>query len=274
LNSIDPAGPNHFLISSRSTWCIYLVDRHDGSIVWTLQGNHGGDFGQLPANGSFLWQHDARMLAWGEGRMVISLFDNHRNDSASVTTLSRGTVLELDLPPDSSRPPKVLRSTHVANGSAAWQGSFQAELSNGNELLSLGDKPYVVEFGSGPNGMREEVWCARFGYDGHVPTYRGLKFPWRGTPRKWDPSLVAEVNGLDGDTVRVTAYVSWNGATDVQHWQLFTTIDGWPNMEKAGIIAKHGFETMFEIELEQESCLYVVAVSGLSNERLSNLVCL
>ncbi|SMR64679.1 unnamed protein product [Zymoseptoria tritici ST99CH_3D1] len=273
LNSIDPVGADHFLVSIRSTWSIYLVNRHTKRIVWTLHGQRGGDFGALPANGTFRWQHDARLMKYDEDRMVISLFDNHRNDTPPAATLSRGLVLELALPPDSSVPPKVLRSTHVANDSAAWQGNYQAQLSNGNELLSYGDKAYVVEFGPGSNGERDETWRARYGFDGVVPSYRGFKLPWKGMPRRWDPSLVVEADKYEDDKAKVTAYVSWNGATDVAHWQLYTSDQSGSRKEKAGIVMKYGFETMFELDVERRACLQIAAVSSNGTERLSNLVC-
>ena len=42
-----------FLVNSRHLWSTYLLDAK-GEIVWTLQGDTGGDFGPLPANGHFV----------------------------------------------------------------------------------------------------------------------------------------------------------------------------------------------------------------------------
>ena len=42
-----------FLVNSRHLWTTYLVDAK-GDIIWTLQGDTGGDFGPLPANGHFV----------------------------------------------------------------------------------------------------------------------------------------------------------------------------------------------------------------------------
>lgn len=284
LNSVEPVfnsdsvKPDQFLISCRSTHSIYLVNR-DGSIAWTLfggdSGEHVGDFGPLGKNGTFAWQHDARLLLHERDRMIISLFDNHRNDTLPITTLSRGIVLELALPPDPAISPKVLRSTHVENESAAWQGNYQADLSNGNELLSYGDKPFVVEFGPGPNGSREERWRARFGFDRVIPSYRGWKMVWKGTPKRWDPSLVAEVDEYRGDDMdRVVAYVSWNGATDIAYYQLYCSSGKWAGMRKIGTLAKQGFETTFHFDAARSSCLQIGAVSSKGVERMSNVVCL
>lgn len=49
VNSIDMAGDN-VLINGRHTWETYLVNKPSGEIIWTLNGETGGDFGALPAN--------------------------------------------------------------------------------------------------------------------------------------------------------------------------------------------------------------------------------
>ena len=53
INSIVNVGTDHYLVNSRHCWTTYLVHKN-GSIVWTLEGQTGGDFGTLPANGQFV----------------------------------------------------------------------------------------------------------------------------------------------------------------------------------------------------------------------------
>lgn len=52
INAIFPF-EGGFLINSRHTWSTYFVDR-SGNIVWQIQGSTGGDFGAIPAGGSFV----------------------------------------------------------------------------------------------------------------------------------------------------------------------------------------------------------------------------
>ena len=52
MNSVVNIG-NQFLVNSRHLWATYLITAK-GDIVWTLQGETGGDFGALPPNGQFV----------------------------------------------------------------------------------------------------------------------------------------------------------------------------------------------------------------------------
>lgn len=59
VNSIFNVGAGYYLLNSRHCWTTYLVDVQ-GKIVWTLQGDDGGDFGPLPTNGKFVSAGQAR----------------------------------------------------------------------------------------------------------------------------------------------------------------------------------------------------------------------
>ena len=52
MNSVVNIG-DQFLVNSRHLWATYLIT-DKGDIVWTLQGETGGDFGALPPNGQFV----------------------------------------------------------------------------------------------------------------------------------------------------------------------------------------------------------------------------
>ena len=52
INSVIDVGDT-FLISARHTWTIHLVSAL-GDVLWSLQGDTGGDFGPLPINGRFV----------------------------------------------------------------------------------------------------------------------------------------------------------------------------------------------------------------------------
>ena len=52
INSVVNIG-DHYLVNARHTWETYLVNPI-GDIVWTINGETGGDFGPLPAGASFV----------------------------------------------------------------------------------------------------------------------------------------------------------------------------------------------------------------------------
>ena len=52
INSVVSIG-DQYLVNSRHLWSTYLVTSK-GDVAWTLQGETGGDFGPLPANGQFV----------------------------------------------------------------------------------------------------------------------------------------------------------------------------------------------------------------------------
>jgi hypothetical protein len=103
------------------------------------------------------------------------------------------------------------------------------------------------------------VWQARFEAEERGYSYRVSRGDWSGTPEDWDPSLVVEGN---------TAYVSWNGATDVQEWNVYV------NEDLRGEVKRAGFETMVRLDgLGGQECVRVAAVQGGEEVRMSNTVC-
>jgi hypothetical protein len=53
INSVVDVGDT-FLISARHTSTIYLVDNNKGDVIWSINGETGGDFGPLPPNAQFV----------------------------------------------------------------------------------------------------------------------------------------------------------------------------------------------------------------------------
>ncbi|KYK62035.1 hypothetical protein DCS_03180 [Drechmeria coniospora] len=270
INSIQKLGDD-YLINSRHTWACYLVSGKDGRVLWTLSGSgEGGSFGPVPVNGTFRWAHDARAHNISDAGMAVSLFDNHNMEQDNGTMPTRGLVLGVGLPPDAEKPPVVLRDVRAApDFYSGSQGSYDAALPNGNQLLCYGPSPVVREFG--PGG--DLLWEGRLGLDDKVQSYRAFKAEWHATPLAWDPSLVVEAAGTTGGRQLLEAYVSWNGATDVEGW----TVHVGPSereLRKVGRAAKRGFETVIEVAASKSSCVQVAALQGGKEVRRSNVVCL
>ena len=60
INSVVNIG-DKFLVNSRHLWTVHLITAK-GEVEWTLQGDTGGDFGPLPANGQFVSNFISHLL--------------------------------------------------------------------------------------------------------------------------------------------------------------------------------------------------------------------
>ncbi|KAH7129486.1 ASST-domain-containing protein [Dactylonectria estremocensis] len=229
-----------------------------------------GDFGPLPPEGQFRYQHHARAHDVTSNGFRLSLFDNHNRNGDSGAVTSRSIMLDVKLPPSQDSPPRILHTLEPHKSLYAnSQGSYQADLSNGNGLLGYGQIPVITEYG--PSGDSNDIrWEARFGNDNTVDSYRAFKSEWKATPKEWPPSLVYEKDGSD-----MKAYVSWNGATDVQQWHLYEEEVG-VGLTAIGRAFAHGFETAITIPatlFARPRCIVAVAVQDDRELLYSNTAC-
>ncbi|KAF2485016.1 ASST-domain-containing protein [Neohortaea acidophila] len=261
INAGEMVGSD-YLINSRHCWSTYYVSGTNGSVQWRIQGVTGGDFGPLPADSTFSWQHYARAHNVTPTGMDLSVFDNH-NTIAVNGTPSNGLVFHLELPPSTSYTPQLLRKIETPSEPiyADSQGDYIVELSNGNQLLGYGQIAITREYGPATDGS-DLRWQAQFGGLNTVQSYRAFKHVWHATPAAWDPSLVVE-SGY--------AYVSWNGATEVEAWNVYVANSTSANGTLVGQAAKEGFETVFEVPAGAAT-LQVAAVQKGDEVRRSNTV--
>lgn len=276
INSIQDL-PEGILVGGRHTWAVYLISRETGEVIWTLDGSGdgSGDFAPLPDEGQFRWQHHVRIYKKAGHSMYMSIFDNHYMKDANHTHPTRGLLLELPSPPNRSKSPRVIGSLETSEAVYSdSQGSVDTSLSNGNVLVGYGPIPIIREFSPAFDGM-DLRWEARFGNDNRAMSYRVHKCVWHATPRFSGPSLVLEgrqETAQPGFTA-ARAYVSWNGATDVDTWKVYVKEPLGKLL--VGQAAKRGFETVFDVEVPSYSpCLEVAAVQDGSEIRFSNVVCL
>jgi Arylsulfotransferase (ASST) len=224
INSIDVYDEDHLLISARRTSALYKVDKRTGEVVWRL-GGEKSDF-EMGHGTRTDWQHDARR----QGDGTITIFDN---GGVEKDVQSRGIVVEVDEVDMSAT--LVGEYTHPNKILAATQGNLQV-LPNGNVFVGWGSEPSYSEFG--PDGKL--LYDASF--PSQVESYRAFHFPWKGQPED-RPAVVAEAGPED----RVTVYVSWNGATEVDSWQVLA--GGSPDeLEPAGSAPRKGFETVVTLQ--------------------------
>ncbi|KAJ5798393.1 uncharacterized protein N7503_007689 [Penicillium pulvis] len=248
MNSIQKWG-DYYLINSRHLWRTFLVNRQ-GEIVWYIDGQDGGDFGSIPTNGNFSWQHMARIRNTSTSNEVLLSWFANDLDTTTATNPSKGTTLRLTLPPNAKNPP-ILETDfydHEYPVSSAAEGSF-TPLDNGNTLMGYGDEPFIKEYG--PSG--DVRWSAQYADKNLGQSYRVYKQEWSATPY-YRPSLVVATASAEADTLSQCAgtsstlrgYVSWNGATDIEKYEVYVG-ESASSLKSLGEIEKKGFETEFSL---------------------------
>jgi len=227
INSIALATDGDLLISSRNTWTVYKVARPSGQVRWRLGGQRS-DFTVEPG-AAFHWQHDVRMPQPD----LLTVFDN--GSSPPEEAQSRALLLNLD----TAAMRVTLRHAYTAPGDLLVdnQGSVQL-LPDGRVFTGWGAQPYFCEFAGGGELL----------LSGELPlgdqSYRAFTFGWSGHPTG-PPAVVVHPNPARGSAV----YVSWNGATGVQTWE----VSAGPSpstLAVAGAQAPAGFETRIQVTSE------------------------
>jgi arylsulfotransferase ASST len=217
INSVDLDGDGGLLVSGRSTHTVYKLDR-GGAILWRLGGKNG-DF-EMGAGASFAWQHDARRQP--DGRLTV--FDN--GATPAVERLSRGLILEVD---EQAMTATMLNEYTHPGILAGSQGSTQL-LANGNVFVGWGEVPRVSEFDRAGRIVFDALLGEKY------ECYRAFRLAWTGTPAEV-PAIA-----LSGAGRALTAYASWNGASEVRSWQLLAGAQE-ADMQVAAHVPTQGFET-------------------------------
>jgi hypothetical protein len=225
LNSVDQGSDGDVLFSMRNTWGLYDVDVRTGLIRWRL----GDDHSTVHAGPGvrFYWQHDAEWQP--DNRM--SVLDNGSTPPKEKQT--RGLVIQLDLAAHTAtlkhayrNPNKLLLSPSQANLLA---------LPHGDWLIGYGTLPNFTEFDSNGRVLLDGTLGK------NVQDFRTYLAPWTGTPTTV-PDLATQRSGD-----HVTAWVSWNGATNVAAWQLLAGTSPGSLSPVGAAIAKRGFETTIRV---------------------------
>ena len=219
-NSIGVDRDGGLLVSARNTSTIYKLDRTSGAIRWRLGGKRS-DFTMGPG-ATFGWQHDARRQPDG----TLSLFDDE-----AAPGHSRGLVLRLD---ETARTATLVREyVHPNQILATSQGNMQL-LPNGDLFIGWGSQPFFSEFAADGTLRYDATFPAA------TQSYRCFRFPWTATPSE-APVVAVTPSG----TGAVTAFVSWNGSTDVARWDLLAGTSA-ANLALVASEARNGFETAIE----------------------------
>ena len=226
INSIDVDHDDNLLISARETSAVYKVDRNTGEVIWRLGGKRS-DF-EMGEGTRFAFQHDARRLRDG----TISIFDNgslvFENGVPRAVEESRAIVLDVD--ERKMRASLVREYTHPEGQYADAAGNVQV-LANGDAFVGWGRALAISEFSRDGELL----------FDARLPpgnrSYRAFRFPWRGYPTD-RPAAAAERASEE----EVRLYASWNGATEVESWEVLTGSRP-DRLEPLGSVTRDGFET-------------------------------
>lgn len=257
LNSVWKDSLGNYLISARNIWGISYIDGKTGDVLWTLGAGTVNDFEDLSEGlaTDFAWQHHARWVVEGK---TLSFFDNHYHRIGDPYGPSGGRVVDLDIPNRTVQ----LRALyeHPNHIKPESQGNTQY-LDNGNYLVGWGSSGAFTEFA--PDG---EVLCdGRFGAEvafefSPVSSYRVFRGEWTGVPN-YPPSVAVVGN---------KAYVSWNGATEVERWQVESLDEGGKTVTVLAQQFKDGFETVIDLpKAAANSMVRVVAMSA-GGERIGS----
>jgi hypothetical protein len=234
INSIGlwPDTSRNLLISSRNTSAVYLVDRQTKGVIWRLGGKRS-DFAMGPG-ARFYFQHDARALADGTG---LSIFDDASQPCPE--DVASGKVLILDQATKSATlQRRYLHTDHEFNTPS--QGNCQL-LPNGGHVVGWGFVPFFSAYSADDSAEPGLILDGRFPEG--AASYRTFLFDWTGHPPRGQLALVVH---RAGGTGAFTAWVSWNGATEVSKWR----IDGGPSTSSLDALStanKQGFETTIDI---------------------------
>jgi Arylsulfotransferase (ASST) len=229
INSIDVDSDDNLLVSSRTTFAVYKIDRKMGRVIWRLGGKES-DFEMGP--GTWMrYQHDARRQPDG----TITVFDNggvHKDDQ------SYGLVLDLD---EDAMTAKLVRAyAHPDKILAAVMANVQV-LLNGNVFVGWGSEPFLSEF------SHDSKLLFSAGFPPEVDSYRAFRFPWKGQPTDAPAVAVEPGSGKEGSDKEITVYASWNGATEVADWQVLAGPT--PNdLKPVASAPREGFETAIKAD--------------------------
>lgn len=254
INSIDiwPGSARDLLISGRHTSTVYLINRTDHTVRWQVGGkNSTFSIGQ---GAGFSFQHDARALYDGSG---ISLFDNANNTQGAP---SQGMVLRLDQ--NAKKASLVHRYGHTNGPSlrSDSQGNCQL-LPSAGHFVGWGSNPYFTEYG--PSGDEVEAPIVLDGrFPDGVESYRAFLFDWVGNPPLSELKLVVRRHNSAGDA---TAFVSWNGATEVGVWVIQAGTSS-SSLAKVATVDRTRFEQVIDFTKKGASAFRAVAYTKAGKE--------
>lgn len=229
INTVNKLDDGSYLISSRQMCSIFMINP-DGTVAWTLNGRHGGNF-TLGEDLDFCYQHDIRIHAIVGSQYTMSLFNNDNNADFYGVNQTTGIFMQVDTEAWTATLLQQLVDPEDAIYSHS-QGNVQL-LDDGHVIMGYGSTPRIKEYN--PDGS--VAMSIKFGpAEGTVFSYRAYRLPWVGRPTT-PPKAVACAEGN-----QTSVYMSWNGATEYTSWKVYAGASKL-NLTLAAEPARTGFET-------------------------------
>jgi hypothetical protein len=248
INAVEPYDGG-YIISSRYLCSAIAIDA-SGDVKWRLSGRDGADFKLIGSDTTtgFCYQHDIRVEEESASGVSLRMHDNHNSPIENNTVPSTAKVVHINF--DTKDATLVHRLLNESGPNfATAQGNYQP-LEDGNVFVGHGWIPVMEEFSAAGDILTTVQFGAAEPRPGGgflsplAPTlsYRDFKQSWTGCP-KAKPDIVAE-SSSDGQTA---VYVSWNGATDVESWEVYGGASA-SNLKSLATVPKAGFETEAKVK--------------------------
>ncbi|GIZ47263.1 hypothetical protein CKM354_001036000 [Cercospora kikuchii] len=250
MNSVDKNEEGDYMVCARYTDAIYKISGKDGRILWTL-GGRSSSF-KIPPDLDFSRQHDARFISSSGTEEVISFLDNGGDDHGSTSSASSGLLVSLNT---ASMTANIINRWPRPSGEITKQrGNFQV-LPNGNVFAGWSDNAHISEHSAQGALLMEARWTSE-----RFATYRAWKANFTSIPAE-RPVVKAFIFGTSKEDAILGAYVSWNGATEVDDWRFYGIgRDGQTRI--LGRMQKTGFETLFQMK----GCVAEVYAEAISRD--------
>ena len=238
LNSMAIDDDGNLLLSGRHTSSVTKVDRTTGAVIWRFGGKRSSF--TFPNDAGPNFPHDARRR--GDG--TLSVFDNR---AQLQPRYSRGARWQLD------------ESTMTATMVQEWRHDpdlftsivgNNTEMPNGNSMISFGTSGTATEY-RGQTPVFETDYA-----EPGIFTYRTYRETWHATPAE-PPALAVDHSSLEV----VTAWMSWNGATEVATWRLLAGSSA-SSLRVIGTAARTGFETSLSGPARASDTVFVAQALG------------
>lgn len=204
----------NYLVSGRHMSAVMLINGTSGDRVWQLGGDRNM-FRDLSGGRATAihGQHHARFT--DDDETVISIFDNHSFlETQSTTPGCSGDVctrvIRVKLDYVAMTAELLSEWFHPVSVQSRAQGG-QHVLPGGGAMVAWGVVPALTEYTrDGEVCMDVQVGPWSTSESGESNVYRAYKFNYTAEPH-WDPE-VAVVDNM--------VYMSWNGATEVDKWEV------------------------------------------------------
>lgn len=236
INSIDKFPNGDYLISGRHVSAVYRISAQTGDIIWQL-GAPLSTF-SMDAGFNFTFQHDARVLADDASTTILSIFDNASNQFNFSSRYSSGIIVKLDHTKNHASLLKrfIAPNQFISDSQGNCQVLEKANWEISNVFCGWGSEAWISEFT--PDGKM--VQAGHFAYSGSM-SYRSFKFNYTTNPSD-APAAFVYARDMSAQTVY---YVSWNGATEVRSWKVYSSTSKTGPWDVVDAFNKNGFETTF-----------------------------